>query len=114
MFIIWKNKGILIPIYVISSFIVIAILSGILKRNVGGVFANDYDYRIILGLGFLISGIWTYLTSEEYIKKDGQKIKVNIENKFFFISMKIWGYIITGVGLFFLLYGLFLSIITDK
>ena len=110
MIIIWKNKGILILVYVIATFIVIAILSGILKRNIGGIFAYDYDYRIILGFGFLISGIWTYLTSEEFIKKDGLKIKVDIENKFFFISMKIWGYVITVAGLFFLIYGLFLTL----
>jgi hypothetical protein len=112
MIIIWKNKGILIPVYVISTFIALAILSGILKRNVGGIFAYDYDYRIILGLGFIISGIWTFLTSEEYIKKDGKKILVDIENKFFFISMKIWGYIIIGAGIVFLLYGIF-SILTS-
>ncbi len=106
MILIWKNKGILIPVYFITTFIVIAILNGILIRNVGGIFASDYDYRIILGLGLLISGIWTYLTSEEYFKKDGKKIKVDVENKFFFISMKIWGYIINGAGLLFLIIGL--------
>jgi hypothetical protein len=105
MLFIYKNKGILVPIYVIVSFIGIAILSGILKRNIGGIFANEYDYKIILGLGFLISGLWTYFTSEEYIKKDGVKIKVNIENTFFFIPMKIWGYIFIGAGLLFLLLG---------
>ena len=50
------------------------------------------------------------MTSEEFIKKDGLKIKVDIENKFFFISMKIWGYVITVAGLFFLIYGLFLTL----
>ena len=110
MILIWKNKGILIPVYVISTFFGLAILSGILKRNLGGVFATEYDYRVILGVGLIISGIWTYLTSEDFVKKNGQKIKVDIENRFFFIPMKIWGYMLTGAGLFFLVYGITQSI----
>ncbi len=110
MILIWKNKGILIPVYLVTTFISIAILSGILKRNVGGIFAYDYDFQIILGFVFSITGLWTYLTSEEFIKKDGQKIKVDIENKFFFIPMKIWGYLFLTAGLFFLINGLFVTI----
>ncbi len=110
MLLIWKNKGILIPVYLIVSFIVTAIVGGILKRNVGGIFAYNYDLQIIFGIGFLICGLWTYLTSEEYIKKEGQKIKIEIKNSFFFISMKIWGYIFLVAGLFFLINGLWITL----
>lgn len=103
MIFIWKNKGILVPVYIVATFISMAILSGILERNVGGIFAYDYDTRFFLALVFFISGTWTYLTSEEFIKKDGRKIKVDVENKFFFIPMKIWGYIFLGLGLLFLI-----------
>ncbi len=110
MLLIWKNKGILIPIYLIVTFITVAMLGGILKRNVGGIFAYKYDIQIIIGISFLISGLWTYLTSEEFIKKDGQKIKVDIKNTFFFISMKLWGYIFLAAGLLFFINGLFVTL----
>jgi hypothetical protein len=110
MILIWKNKGILIPVYVVTTFVSIATLSGVLKRNIGGIFANDYNIQITLGLTFLSSGLWTYLTSEEFVKKDGQKIKVDFENKFFFIQMKVWGYIFLAAGLVFLINGLIVTI----
>ena len=96
MILIWKNKGILIPVYVVTTFVSIATLSGVLKRNIGGIFANDYNIQITLGLTFLSSGLWTYLTSEEFVKKDGQKIKVDFENKFLFHSNESMGIYLSG------------------
>ena len=93
MKLVWKNRGILVPIYLAITAIAVILLLGILQKYVGGVFLSGYDYKINLGIIILISGAWTYLTSEDYVKKDGKKVKVKMENEFFGIPMKIWGYI---------------------
>lgn len=93
MLLIYKNKGILIAPYFIGSLIGTAILSGVLKRNVGGIFANA-DFYDIVGSAFLICAVITYLTKDDYYKdRNGQKQKIDIPNEFFFIRMETWAYI---------------------
>ncbi|SEL17045.1 hypothetical protein SAMN04487910_1923 [Aquimarina amphilecti] len=59
-----------------------------------------------MGVWFLISGIWTYLTSEDYIIVDGEKEKIHMNNHFFYISMKLWSYIILVLGILTLISGI--------
>jgi len=106
MLIIFKNKGILTPVYLFASIIGTAILYGELIRYIKETSECDYNLKILLGFGFLIAGLWTYLTREDFVKRDGVKIKVDIENSLFFISMKTWAYIFMGVGILFLLLAL--------
>ena len=93
MLLIYKNKGILVAPYFIGSLIGTAILSGVLKRNVGGIFAKA-DFYDIIGSAFLVCAAITYITRNDYYKdRYGQKQKIDIPNEFFFISMQTWAYI---------------------
>ena len=99
MLFIYKNKGILVPVYFSVSVLATGMLSGVLKRNVGGVFAVDYSLWIPLGIGVVISGIWTVLTSEVYTRINGVRTKVEFESSFYLIPMRIFGWILIAIGL---------------
>ncbi len=106
MIVIYKNRGILIPVYLIVSLIGTAILNGILKEYIGGIFVSNYDNQIVLSIGFIISGFWTYFTSQDHIMIDGEKEEIYFNNHFFYISMKLWSYIMFGFGVLTLISGI--------
>ena len=86
MILIYKNKGILVPLYFIVSLIVSALLFGAWLRW-NGYFA--------LGMACLFSAGWTYATRNDYYKDAiGNKVKVDIRNEFFWISMITWAKIL--------------------
>ncbi len=98
MIFIYKNRGVLVPVYLFISVFGSILLNAFFKEYVGGIFNSDYDFQLVLGIGLLISGLWTYLKSEDFIEINGKKENVYIENSFFFISMKLWSYIMLGSG----------------
>lgn len=106
MIIIYKNRGILIPIFLLIPVVGTLIMSGVLKRNIGGIFAYNYDQQIVIGLGLLISSLWTYLKSDDYVEVNGKKQKLDLGNHFFYIPMKTWSYIILVGGVLVLTGGL--------
>jgi hypothetical protein len=98
MIFIWKNKGILVPIYVIVSFVVTSILFGVLHRNIGGIFSM-LNFHFSIGLSFLVVSIWLHLTKDDYYKdKNGNKKKIEVVNSFFFIKLEIWVVIFAIAG----------------
>ncbi|UMB61409.1 hypothetical protein MHL31_04195 [Lutibacter sp. A80] len=99
MIFIYKNRGILIPVYLFVSVLGIIILNGLLKEYIGGFFSSEYDFQIVLGIGLLISFIWTYLTSYDYIEVDGEKQRIEMNNHFFYISNRLWSYIMLGASI---------------
>ena len=102
MILIWKNKGLLVILYIIVSLVGSAILMGILERNIGGIFASS-DIWSTLGVGMFIAAIWTYLTKDDYYKdKEGNRKKMDTENELFFLSMKSWSFIFAGLGVLFI------------
>lgn len=103
---IFKGRGILIPVFFIVPFIVSLMISGELDRNIGGIFSTEYSKQLLLGLGFVISGAWCFYTSNDYIKVDGKKVKIEMQNHFFFITNKNWSYIIGGLGILIILGGI--------
>lgn len=106
MIIIYKNRGILVPVFILVPLVGILILSGELKRNVGGVFASDYDKNLLFGIAFLISGIWTYWKRADYILVNGEKEEIEMNNHFFYISLKLWSKILFVCGIITLLVGI--------
>ena len=89
-------------LYLIVSFIGTAMIMGALNRNVGGVFSK-IDFYTTIGIAFLISGIWTYLTKDDFYKdREGNKKKMDTVHEFFFIKMEIWAYIFCVAALLFL------------
>lgn len=102
MLIIWKNKGIMVIVYVIVCLIGIVVLNGLIKTSI----PFEYDFDIPFGIALLLAGLWTYLTGEEYYKKDGEKIKLDIDNRFFFIPMKKFGLVLLVIGALTLISGI--------
>jgi membrane protease YdiL (CAAX protease family) len=93
MLLVWKNKGILVLLYIIVCFIGTAILVGVLHRNYGGIFSK-IDFYTGLGFACLFTSIWTYLTKDDYYKdKEGNRKKMDTVNEFFWINMRIWAII---------------------
>jgi hypothetical protein len=98
MLIIWRNRGILVPIiFILSIIISLLIDSFVLKR-----FNVVLSTQIIIGIGVILSSVITYLLRDDYYKdKNGKKEKIEVEHSFFFISMASWSYveIIFGLGM---------------
>lgn len=90
MIIIYKNKGILVPIFLTVSVITVALLSLGLEYIVGEQIKSFYNNTIIFGIGLFVSGIWTSLKSVDYIEINGVKEIYQEENSFYFIPMQIW------------------------
>jgi hypothetical protein len=99
MIFIYKNRGILIPVYVFVSVFGTIILNSLLKEYVGGLFSIEYDFQIVIGIGLLISCIWTYLTSYDVIEVNGEKQRIEMNNHFFYISNRLWIYIMLGASI---------------
>ena len=98
MIFIWKNKGILVPIYVIVSLTVTSMLFGVLQRNIGGIFSM-LNFYFPAGIAFLVVSIWLHLTKDDYYKdKTGNKKKLEAINTFFFMKLEIWVIIFAIVG----------------
>jgi hypothetical protein len=106
IFLIYKNRGILIPVFLIVPVIGLLILNGELGRNYGGIFVTESFKQIMVGIGFLISFIWTYLTSEDFIIVDGKKEKIEMYNHFFYIPNKTWSYAMLGFGILVIIGGI--------
>ena len=98
MILIYKNRGILIPVYLVVSVLGTVILNGLLKSYIGGIFLNAYDSQIVLGIGLFIAFIWTFVTSYDYIEIEGEKERIEMNNHFFYISNRLWSYIMLGAS----------------
>lgn len=106
MILIFKNRGALVPVFLIVPLVGTVILREVLKRYLGGIFAYDYDFQIVLGISLLISSLWTYLKRDDYVTVNGVKEKVEIDNHFYYISLKIWSYIMLIAGILVLVGGI--------
>jgi hypothetical protein len=102
MLLIYKNRGILIPVFAMVSVLSTVLIITSLARNEGGIFLN-INLNMSAGVGFIIAATWTYLVKDEYYKDaEGNKIMMDTENSFFFISMKYWALIFLIAGLLFI------------
>ena len=95
----FENKGILIPVYWIVSFIsTVVIFEYLHEKNI--MPKGEHNLRLVLIISFVITGVWALLTSNDYYKNDdGEKVKVEIDNSFFWIKMKYWIYIFLALAL---------------
>jgi hypothetical protein len=101
----YKGKGLLILVYFFVPFFSILILSEFIfpyfieRKNL-----ND-AIMIAIGVSLIISGFWTYLTTDEYYTDEhGEKKYVYFDNQFMFLDMKLWSYIFWVVGGMLLVY----------
>lgn len=95
----FENKGILIPVYWLVSFLGIAFIFDLLyEKNIRLHVSHKMLFLFFLSL--LVTGIWTLLTSNDYYKNEhGEKIKVEIENSFFWVKMKYWIYVFIALAI---------------
>lgn len=90
--IIWKNKGFLVLVYLVLFFIIVTTLSGVLDRNIGGIFSSNDNRMILYGIIFILSGTASII-SDVYTFENRKLIREDIQvNEFFFVQMKKWGY----------------------
>lgn len=102
--IIWKGKGILIPLYLIVTSIVLAILYRLSIEYFN--ISDELSIESFMGIVLIVTGLWTRVTSESYyIDKEGRKKFLDIENDLFFIKMKTWGLILIAIGVGLIFYG---------
>lgn len=86
-------------LYLIVCLIGTAMLAGVLQRNYGGIFSK-IDFYTVLGFALLFSAAWTYLTKDDYYKdREGNKVKMDTVNEFFWIRMETWAYIFLALSL---------------
>ncbi|SEP62629.1 hypothetical protein [Flavobacterium urocaniciphilum] len=102
----YNNRGILIPVFVIIPFIGVLMLKVELARKFGGSFDTEYCSQIFIGFGLIISSIWTYLTSFDYINVKIKKEYLELNHHFFFISNRMWSFIFFGIGMLVILGGI--------
>ena len=106
MNVIYKNKGILVPVFFVVPAIGCVIVLRSLHRNF--VSFPDVNMQTSFGISFLISAAWTYLAKDTYYRDEaGNKCILEMEYSFYFISMKIWAYIFTALSIGFLIYSFF-------
>jgi hypothetical protein len=100
MFLEFKNKGALIPIYIAVSLIGVISVISLLKNYVGGPFDLTFETTVIVGISFIITGIWSLCTYDSFYVNEatGEKKQMYEENTFFYIHMKLWGYVFIALG----------------
>lgn len=99
MFIQFKAKGILVPIYVIVPLASLFFLSSIISDYFFNEKSLKHFSGIIFGLSLIISGFWTnYSSNDYYIDEDGEKQYMYFDNQFMFIDMKSWAYVFWIIG----------------
>ena len=107
MILIYKNRGILIPVYLIASMLATFLTKAVLNNYIGGFFST-INLHHAFGVGLIIPAIWTYLVRHDYYRdNEGKKVIMDTENSFFFISIDLWSRIFFITGILFLLKDLF-------
>ncbi|MEB2777449.1 hypothetical protein SYJ56_19195 [Algoriphagus sp. D3-2-R+10] len=98
----WKNRGLLILVYLGVSLLVTALMLGYLNRNYKDFF-YWVNFNTSLVIGFWVAGIWTFLVRDDYYFNEwGEKIKMDTVNEFYFIRLEYWAYIFGTIGFIFL------------
>ena len=106
MILIYNNRGILIPVFIAVPVIGVLMITSFLKSYFGEVFSSEYVIQISIGIGLLISFVWTYLTSYDYIEVDGEKERIEMNNHFFYMPNRLWSYIMLVAGILTIISGI--------
>ncbi|WP_046759198.1 hypothetical protein [Kordia jejudonensis] len=107
MILIYNNRGILIPVFFAVPFLGVMLLIGALKSYINTSFSTDCIFEIGVGIGLIISSVWTYFTSFDYVMNNGQKEKIEMNHHFFYISNRLWSYIMLVIGILVIISGIF-------
>lgn len=111
MVIIFKGKGILVPVLLVASWIATLVV-GVLIETYSGIVFKGSSTIILMSFSLILCGILTRFVGRDFIKKDGKRVEIDLDNRFFFIKMSHIGigFIILGIALFgYGVYSTFLS-----
>ncbi len=114
MIIIYNNRGILIPIFLVIPCFGIFIIAASLRSYYAENISSEVVFQISIGIGLLISFIWTYLTSYDYIEVHGEKQRIEMNHHLFFISNRLWSYIMLVAGVLTIISGLLEFFVNTK
>jgi hypothetical protein len=94
----FKNRGALVPFYLVICFGSVAII----KRLIAYAFGNDVlgegDTVLLSGVAFLVSGYLTYRKRDSFYVVDGEKKRMNEQNIFCYLSMEMWAQLFWSFG----------------
>jgi hypothetical protein len=95
----FKNKGILVVLFLIVWLVLTAVVGGELYRSVGGIFSK-IDFYSILGIALLPTAVCTWFIRYDYYKdKHGNKKRMDTVHELLYIPLRIWVYILPGLSL---------------
>lgn len=114
MIFIYNNRGILIPVFLVVPFIGILIIIGLLKSYFGEIFSSEYVLQIAIGIGLLISFVWTYLTSYDHIEVNGKKERIEMNHHFYYIPNRLCSYIMLVAGVLTIISGILEFVFNTK
>jgi hypothetical protein len=106
----FKGKGILVPVLFILSVIIVG-GAGALIENYFGVSTKGPVAIASMGLILLVCGIFTWFVGRDFIKKDGERIEIDLDNRFLFLKMKHIGLAFILIGLVIIIYGVYKAVI---
>lgn len=95
----FKAKGILVPIYVIATLVGLFITKSLLNIYIFNEQIPEEVNGVVFSIALLISGFWTYYTSDDfYIDENGEKKYMYFDHQFMYIDMKSWAYVFWTIG----------------
>ncbi|UKN03472.1 hypothetical protein K6119_08090 [Paracrocinitomix mangrovi] len=99
MFLIFKNRGILIPVYFIVTALIVGFGSKAVYTSLFNPNPPDELFQFGIGLSCWITALITFLNKNDYfVDRNGIKKKMDIEHSLFFIKMDYWVYIFLVIG----------------
>jgi hypothetical protein len=98
MFFPFKNRGILVPVYLIACLFGVLIVKGLIEYLFDQTSLTEHDAAFLFGAAFIAAGHWTYNTRDSFYVANGIKKRMHEENEFFFLSMEVWAYIYWTIG----------------
>jgi hypothetical protein len=108
--IIWKNKGLLVVLYVVISLIATMGTTVFLGKKYGWELSQNHIV-FFLGVAMIIAGLLTYINRFDYYKnREGMKVKMDTDNSLFFIKMEYWPYILGLFGLALMVISVFIPV----
>jgi hypothetical protein len=94
----FRNRGILVPFFLIICFIGVAILKVLIQFAFGEHSFVEGDMVLLSGVAFLVAGYWTHRKRDTFYIVDGETKRMNEQNTFFFLSMEMWAQIYWSFG----------------
>jgi hypothetical protein len=111
MIIIFKGKGILVPVLLIVSWIVVMAV-GVLFEYYSGIIVKGPLSIIWISFSAMLGGILIRFVGKDFIKKGEKRVEIDLDNRFFFIKMKNVGTAFIFLGVVVFGYGIYVTFIS--